>query len=57
MIAAMLLLRNGTGSEWPSAGNNDLWIAAHARAEAWIPVTNNERDFSRVEGLSVENRA
>jgi len=36
-------------------GNNDLWIAAHARAEGWILVTNNEREFSRVEGLEVEN--
>ncbi|WP_431513729.1 type II toxin-antitoxin system tRNA(fMet)-specific endonuclease VapC [Variovorax sp. DAIF25] len=38
-------------------GNNDLWIAAHARAEAWVLVTNNEREFSRVEGLSIENWA
>lgn len=38
-------------------GNNDLWIAAHARAEAWVLVTNNEREFSRVEGLTVENWA
>lgn len=36
-------------------GNNDLWIAAHARAEGWILVTNNEREFVRVEGLQVEN--
>lgn len=36
-------------------GNNDLWIAAHARAEGWVLVTNNEREFSRVKGLSVEN--
>ncbi len=36
-------------------GNNDLWIAAHARAEGWVLVTNNEREFSRVEGLQVEN--
>ena len=36
-------------------GNNDLWIAAHARAEGWILVTNNEREFSRVAGLQVEN--
>lgn len=36
-------------------GNNDLWIAAHARAEGWILVTNNEREFCRVEGLQVEN--
>jgi len=38
-----------------SIGNNDLWIAAHARAEGWILVTNNEREFSRVDGLQVEN--
>ncbi|MDP3455232.1 type II toxin-antitoxin system VapC family toxin [Methyloversatilis sp.] len=36
-------------------GNNDLWIAAHARAEGWVLVTNNERKFSRVEGLQIEN--
>ncbi|MCC7516823.1 MAG: type II toxin-antitoxin system VapC family toxin [Pseudomonadales bacterium] len=36
-------------------GNNDLWIAAHARAEGWIVVTNNEREFQRVQGLQVEN--
>ncbi len=36
-------------------GNNDLWIAAHARAEGWILVTNNEREFIRVEGLQIEN--
>ena len=38
-------------------GNNDLWLAAHARAEGWILVTNNEREFGRVEGLQVENWA
>ena len=38
-----------------SIGNNDLWIAAHARAEGWVLVTNNEREFCRVEGLAVEN--
>jgi tRNA(fMet)-specific endonuclease VapC len=36
-------------------GNNDLWLAAHARSEGWILVTNNEREFIRVEGLQVEN--
>lgn len=36
-------------------GNNDLWLAAHARAEGWVLVTNNEREFVRVEGLQVEN--
>lgn len=36
-------------------GNNDLWLAAHARAEGWIMVTNNEREFARIPGLQVEN--
>jgi tRNA(fMet)-specific endonuclease VapC len=36
-------------------GNNDLWLAAHALAEGWTLVTNNTREFSRVEGLRVEN--
>jgi tRNA(fMet)-specific endonuclease VapC len=36
-------------------GNNDLWIAAHARAAGWILVTNNERGFARVDGLAIEN--
>lgn len=36
-------------------GNNDLWLAAHARLENWILVTNNEREFLRVDGLQVEN--
>lgn len=38
-----------------SIGNNDLWIAAHAIAHGWVLVTNNEREFVRVKGLSVEN--
>jgi len=36
-------------------GNNDLWLAAHARAEGWTLVSNNLREFSRVPGLRVEN--
>jgi tRNA(fMet)-specific endonuclease VapC len=38
-------------------GNNDLWIAAHARAEGLTLVTNNEREFRRVRGLKVQNWA
>src|SRR6267378_1419739 len=38
-------------------GNNDLWIAAHARAAGLTLVTNNEREFRRVSGLKVENWA
>ena len=36
-------------------GNNDLWIAAHARAAGLTLVTNNEREFRRVRGLKVQN--
>lgn len=38
-------------------GNNDLWIAAHAMAANLILVTNNEREFRRIDGLKVENWA
>jgi tRNA(fMet)-specific endonuclease VapC len=36
-------------------GNNDLWIAAHAKAAALKIVTNNEREFKRLPGLKVQN--
>jgi tRNA(fMet)-specific endonuclease VapC len=36
-------------------GNNDLWIAAHARATGLTLVTNNEAEFRRVPDLRVEN--
>ena len=36
-------------------GNNDLWIAAHARTSGLVLVTNNEREFRRVPGLKIEN--
>ena len=36
-------------------GNNDLWIAAHVRAERKILVSNNLREFGRVHGLASEN--
>ena len=36
-------------------GVNDFHIAAHARSEALIIVTNNEKEFVRVDGLRVEN--
>jgi len=36
-------------------GNNDLWIAAHSRAVGITLVTNNTKEFSRVENLSIEN--
>jgi tRNA(fMet)-specific endonuclease VapC len=36
-------------------GNNDLWIGAHAMALDVTIATNNEREFKRIAGLSVEN--
>ena len=36
-------------------GVNDLHIAAHARSEGQILVSNNVREFERVEGLRLEN--
>lgn len=45
-----LALRQGQ-----NIGPNDLWIAAHALALNAVLVTNNEKEFSRVPGLKVEN--
>ena len=36
-------------------GNNDLRIAAHAKAAGLILVTDNEREFRRVVGLKIQN--
>jgi len=38
-------------------GNNDLWIAAHALVDDLTLITNNEREFKRVQGLRLENWA
>jgi predicted nucleic acid-binding protein len=35
-------------------GNNDLWIAAHALSSELTLVTNNEREFRRVQGLKLQ---
>ncbi len=44
------LERNGR-----TIGANDLLIAAHALTLGMTLVTNNEREFSRIGSLSVEN--
>jgi len=44
------LTKNGT-----PIGANDMLIAAHAKSLGLILVTNNEREFCRVTGLTVEN--
>ena len=49
------IIRASLESEGKPIGNNDLWIAAHAKAAALALVTNNEREFKRVPGLNVQN--
>lgn len=36
-------------------GSNDSLIAAHALSLDWILVSNNEKEFGRVDGLRIEN--
>ena len=36
-------------------GVNDVHIAAHARSEGLVLVTNNTKEFSRVPALQIEN--
>ena len=36
-------------------GNNDMFIASHALSLGAVLVTNNDREFSRVPDLTVEN--
>lgn len=36
-------------------GPYDMQIAAQAISRSWTVVTNNEKEFTRVEGLKVEN--
>ena len=46
------LEKNGT-----PIGVNDLHIAGHARSEGLVLVTNNVREFERVNALRIENWA
>ena len=48
-------IRQNLASKGQIIGANDLWLAAHARANHWVMVTNNEKEFTRVDGLKVEN--
>jgi tRNA(fMet)-specific endonuclease VapC len=48
-------IRSGLELSGSPIGPNDLWIAAHARAEGLTLVTNNLREFKRVNGLRVVN--
>ena len=48
-------LRGQLAAKGTPIGPNDMWLAAQAKAESLILVTNNEREFRRVSGLKVEN--
>jgi tRNA(fMet)-specific endonuclease VapC len=50
-------IRSNLAARGELIGNNDLWIAAHAKNLEVILVTNNEKEFQRVSGLTVENWA
>ncbi|MGD9367500.1 MAG: type II toxin-antitoxin system VapC family toxin [Desulfobacteraceae bacterium] len=49
------VIRASLESEGKPIGNNDLWIAAHAKSAAITLVTNNMREFNRVPGLKAQN--
>ncbi|MCA1779508.1 MAG: type II toxin-antitoxin system VapC family toxin [Xanthomonadaceae bacterium] len=48
-------IRGSLESSGTPIGNNDLWIAAHALAADMTLITNNGREFRRVDGLRVDN--
>lgn len=50
-------IRAGLQSKGTPIGPLDMLIAAHARAEEMVLVTNNVREFERVPGLRLENWA
>ncbi len=49
------VIRNQLEKIGQPIGNNDLWIAAHALSENCVLVSNNLREFNRVENLRTEN--
>ena len=48
-------IRSNLEKQGKPIGNNDLWIASHALAMELVLVTNNEREFSRISKLKIEN--
>ena len=48
-------LRTQLGRSGQPISANDYLIAAHALAEGCILVTDNEREFRRIPGLTIEN--
>jgi tRNA(fMet)-specific endonuclease VapC len=50
-------IRAGLGAKGEMIGNNELWIAAHARAAGLTLVTSNEHEFRPIQGLKIQNWA
>jgi len=48
-------IRSDSETKGTIIGSNDLFIASHAKSLGAILVTNNEKEFQRVEGLQIEN--
>jgi tRNA(fMet)-specific endonuclease VapC len=48
-------IRSSLEKTGQTIGVNDLHIAAHARSEGLVVVTNNMSEFARVPGLEIEN--
>ncbi len=48
-------IRADLASKGKIIGNNDLWIAAHVRSMDKILVSNNLKEFQRVQKLKLEN--
>ncbi len=49
------IIRTDLEKQGTPIGSFDMLIAAHAKASKYILITNNEREFKRVNGLNVEN--
>lgn len=48
-------IRNDLEKKGTPIGALDMLIAAHAKSLSHILVTNNEKEFTRIEGLKIEN--
>ena len=49
------IIRANLEKQGQPIGVNDVHIAAHARSEGLVLVTNNTKEFSRVPALQIEN--
>lgn len=50
-------IRAALAAEGGLIGNNDLRVAAHARAAGLVLVTNNDGELRRIHGLKIQNWA